>query len=77
MGPGTVMITGAIFGTDVILTGFLEGALEELSKMVIMATSSVGTEGTIVFSNRISLLSIRFWIPDFKNGQPVGETEHI
>ena len=40
------MINGAILGTYVILTGFLVEALEELSKMVIIATSSVGTKGT-------------------------------
>ena len=45
------MINGAILRMDVILTGFLEEALEELSKMVIITTSSVGTKGTKVFSN--------------------------
>ena len=43
------MIKGAILGTDVILTGFLEEALEELSKMVIIEISSTGNKGTTVF----------------------------
>ena len=38
------MMNGAILEIDVILTGFLEEALEELSKMVIIATSSAGTK---------------------------------
>ena len=71
------MINGAILGTDVILTGFLVEALEELSKMVIIATSSARTKGITVFSNRIYLLSIRRWTPDFKIWQLVGSTEHI
>ena len=70
------MIKGVILGTDVILTGFLEEALEELAEMVIMETSSTGTNGTKVFSNKISLLSIRRWTPDFNRWQPVGKTEH-
>ena len=71
------MINGAILETDVILTGFLEEALEELEEMVIIDMSSKGTNGTKVFSNKISLLSIRRWTPDFKRWQPVGRTEHI
>ena len=50
------MIMGPIFWTGVILTGFLEGALGGLLKMVTMETSSVGVAGTTIFSNRISYL---------------------
>ena len=70
------MINGAILGTDVILTGFLEEALEEFAEMVIIETSSKETKGTTVFSNRIYLLSTRRWTPDFKRWQPVGRTVH-
>ena len=38
-GPGIVIIKGAAFGTDVILTGLLVETLEELSEMVTMETS--------------------------------------
>ena len=58
-GPGTMIISGANHGADVILTGLLEETLEGLVEMVIMVTSSIGTTGIIVFSNIISLLSIR------------------
>ena len=53
------MIKGATLGTDVILIGFREEALEEMAEMVIMETSSTGINGTKVFSNKISLLSTR------------------
>ena len=59
MGPGAVIINGAILGTGVTLTGFLEETLEGLAEMVIMATSSFGTNRNIIFSNKISLSSIR------------------
>ena len=39
IGPGTVIISGAILGADVILTGLLEETLEGLAEIVIMATS--------------------------------------
>ena len=59
MGPGAVIINGAILGTGVTLTGFHEETLEGLAEMVMMTTSLIGTNGIIVFSNKISLLSIR------------------
>ena len=62
--------------TDMILTGFLGGALVGLLKIVTTDTSSVGIKGTAVFLNKIYLLSIRLWMPDFSNGQLVGETTH-
>ena len=37
-GPGIVIIKGATFGTDVILTGLLMETLEELPEMVTMET---------------------------------------
>ena len=39
IGPGTVIISGATLGTDVILTGLLVETLEELAEMVTMETS--------------------------------------
>ena len=58
-GPGIVIIKGAAFGTDVILTGLLVETSEELAEMVMIETSSIGIGGTGVFSNKISLLSTR------------------
>ena len=57
--PGIIIIKGAAFGTDVILTGLLVETLEELAEMVMIDTSLRGTGGTEVFSNKISLLYIR------------------
>ena len=51
-GPGRVIISGATLGEYVILIGLLEETLEELAEMVIIATSSIGTTGIIVFSNK-------------------------
>ena len=70
------MMIGAIFWVDMILTGFFEGGLGGLLKIVTIETSSAGTAGTIIFSNNISLLSIRLWILDFSKGQPKGEIAH-
>ena len=58
-GPGIVIIKGVTFGADVILTGLFVETLEELAEMVMIETSSKGIGGTEVFSNKISLLSIR------------------
>ena len=58
-GPSIVIIKEVGFGIDVILTGLLMETLEELAEMVIIETSSKGIGGTEVFSNKISLLSIR------------------
>ena len=51
------MINGATLGTNVILTGFLEEALEGLAEMVIMETSSIGINEIKIFSNKISCYS--------------------
>ena len=39
IGPGIVIIKGATFGTNVIITGLLVETLEELLEMVTMETS--------------------------------------
>ena len=62
IGPGHVIINRAILIAGVILTGLIKEALEGLEEMVIIAMSSDGTIGTRVFSNKISLLSIRRWM---------------
>ena len=59
IGPSIVIIKGAAFGIDVILTGLLVETPEELAEMVRIETSSRGIGETGVFSNKISLLSIR------------------
>ena len=74
VGPGIVIFNGVVTGADVILTGFL-GTLEGLAYMVIIETSLTGVDKTGDFSNRISWLSIRRWMPIFNNGQWVNEDE--
>ena len=48
-----MIIKGAAFGTDVILTGLLVDILEELEEMVMIETSSTGIGETGIFSNKI------------------------
>ena len=60
-----MIINEATLGAGVILTGLLVETLEGLAKMVIIAISSHGTVGIKIFSNKISQLSIRRWIPIF------------
>ena len=73
-GPGMVIFKGAAFRADVILTGLL-GTLEGLEDMVIIETSLTGVDKIGVFSNRISWLLIRLWMPIFNNGRWVNEDE--
>ena len=71
-----VMIRGAKFGTNVILTGLLVEILGGLSEMVIIETSSQEFLVRGTFSNKISLLDIRRWTPIFSNKQPFGRDRH-
>ena len=67
---------GVVFGTDVILTGLL-GTPEGLAEMVMIETSLTGMGETGAFSNIISWLSIRRWIPVFNRGQSNDEDKQI
>ena len=54
-----VIISGATLETDVILIGLLVETLEGLAEMVTIETFLQEMVGTGVFSNKISLSSIK------------------
>ena len=71
-----VMIRGENFGADVILTGLLVENLGGLSEMVVIETSSQEFLIRGTFSNMISLLAIRRWMPIFSNKHAFGSVIH-